>query len=98
MGTKVSYKATRGGNEAGQPISDPSEFFATLFDDGCFPEYAEKFNALPADKKSEFLDLFDGQVQMDAATTGQLWLGDNDSDMGKLRELMDKINAIIDTC
>ncbi len=98
MGTKVSFKATRSSAEAASDITDPTEYFTALFDDDGFQAYQTAFNALPADKQSEFMALFGGEVDMSGPSSGQVWLGDNDGDIEALRTMMQKINALIDTC
>ncbi len=80
MGTKVSYKSTRSGNEAGAEINDGNDFFQTLFDEVHFNEFQQSFQALSAAKQAQFLDVFDGAIDMDSNVTGNLWLTENDGD------------------
>ena len=69
---KVAYKAQRAGNNAGDEITDPKDFFEEVFH-GSPAEYKVFYDNLPGEKQQEFLAIFDG-LNVWAAGTGASWL------------------------
>ena len=97
MGTKVSYRSTRSGNEAGAEIMDPVEFFNEIFDAEGPEKYKILFDALPADKQAEFHAIFDGSVDFSESATGMMWLAEHDDEHEFLNAQMAKVKALIDS-
>ena len=93
---KVTYKQRRGANEAGAEISTAVDFFTEILKEQ-FSQTKALFDSLPPSKQEEFLNLFDGELDMTNEQTAGVWINENIGERDCSQE-MNAIKAMMAQC